>query len=320
MTNAGLRSEVLVYNGEGAGARSVQSALQTLRSTLRLHAPDRPSLKVATLSTADLLAGGWRRRCLLLVMPGGADLPYCRHLNGAGNQLINGYVREDGGAYLGLCAGAYYASARVEFEPGSRLEVVGDRELRLFEGTARGAVVPGFSYMSEAGAAATELRFMRLVEGGDSSGAELDPLGCTATDAELSDSCQDYCNGGPAFIPSADDCCQDSGSMAVLARYQDCGSGGIAALVVRAGSGRAVLAGTHPELHPDWLAAAANPDDLMASGSCSLAEADGCAAVAAAVQQRLADNQAARMRFWRLLLTAAGLGLYLLREQQGSHE
>lgn len=46
MTNAGMRSEVLVYNGEGAGTRSVQSALQTLRSTLRLHAPDRPSLKV----------------------------------------------------------------------------------------------------------------------------------------------------------------------------------------------------------------------------------------------------------------------------------
>ena len=27
---------------------------------------------------------------------------------------------EGGGAYLGLCAGAYYACARVEFEPGSR--------------------------------------------------------------------------------------------------------------------------------------------------------------------------------------------------------
>jgi Biotin-protein ligase, N terminal len=47
-------------------------------------------MEVRTLGTADLLAGSWRRRCVLLVMPGGADLPYCRHLNGAGNELISG--------------------------------------------------------------------------------------------------------------------------------------------------------------------------------------------------------------------------------------
>jgi glutamine amidotransferase-like uncharacterized protein len=126
--------EVLVYSGEGAGARSVQSAVQTLQSTLQLGPPDKPALKVLgcvamscmfrccmcrlggspylpeltqhgilylaglrkhvmkvkTLGTADLLAGSWRRRCLMLVMPGGADLPYCRHLDGAGNDLIRG--------------------------------------------------------------------------------------------------------------------------------------------------------------------------------------------------------------------------------------
>ncbi len=145
---------------------------------------------MASLDTAELLAGGWQDGCLLLVLPGGADLPYCKHLNGRGNALIRGacssnelltsaapaacfcvlyfialpcmlpcaaawkhrawmgvalsscalrfpltllspfplfppacaaadYV-EGGGAYLGLCAGAYYACARVEFEPGSR--------------------------------------------------------------------------------------------------------------------------------------------------------------------------------------------------------
>ena len=26
----------------------------------------------------------------MLVMPGGADLPYCKHLNGRGNDLIRG--------------------------------------------------------------------------------------------------------------------------------------------------------------------------------------------------------------------------------------
>jgi hypothetical protein len=47
-------------------------------------------MQVASLDTADLLEGGWREGCLLLVMPGGADLPYCKHLNGRGNALIRG--------------------------------------------------------------------------------------------------------------------------------------------------------------------------------------------------------------------------------------
>ena len=141
-------------------------------------------MQVASLDTAELLEGGWREGCLLLVMPGGADLPYCRHLNGRGNSLIRGgpvMIRtpalsslldalhpqglqsqappqlgrlfcslhtccrvpshppaclpaclpgaaclpptefvEGGGSYMGLCAGAYYASSHVQFEPGTR--------------------------------------------------------------------------------------------------------------------------------------------------------------------------------------------------------
>lgn len=56
------------------------------------------------------------------IVAGGADLAYCAQLNGAGNAVIRRYV-SSGGAYLGLCAGAYYACRRVEFEPGGPLEV-----------------------------------------------------------------------------------------------------------------------------------------------------------------------------------------------------
>jgi hypothetical protein len=48
-----------------------------------------------------------------------------------------------GGAYLGLCAGAYYACSRVEFEPGGPLQVRGDRELGFFPGVAAGAAYAG---------------------------------------------------------------------------------------------------------------------------------------------------------------------------------
>ena len=46
--------------------------------------------QVDSLDTSELLEGGWREGCLLLVMPGGADLPYCKHLDGRGNSLIRG--------------------------------------------------------------------------------------------------------------------------------------------------------------------------------------------------------------------------------------
>ncbi|KAG2452489.1 hypothetical protein HYH02_002728 [Chlamydomonas schloesseri] len=143
---------VMVYNGEGAGYRSARTALESAREFLA------PGVHVRFLSTSELLEGSWVDRCLLLIMPGGADLPYCKHLNGRGNRIIRGYV-EAGGAYLGICAGAYYACSRVEFEPGSRLQVVGDRELAFFPGRARGAAYPGFDYLSEAGSTAAPLAF-----------------------------------------------------------------------------------------------------------------------------------------------------------------
>lgn len=119
----------------------------------------RQHYEVVTINAGELLAGGWQARTALLVMPGGADLPYCKHLNGTGNAHIRDFVAT-GGSYLGICAGAYYACARIEFEPGGTMEVVGDRELRFFPGAARGAVVPGFDYQTERGAAAVRVRYV----------------------------------------------------------------------------------------------------------------------------------------------------------------
>lgn len=65
---------------------------------------------------------------------------------------------EDGGSYLGLCAGGYYGSARCEFEVGNAgMEVIGPRELAFYPGACRGSVFPGFVYNSEEGAVAAHL-------------------------------------------------------------------------------------------------------------------------------------------------------------------
>ena len=50
-------------------------------------------------------------------------------------------------------------------------------------------------------------------------------------------------------------------------RYNNAAAeGAISALAVQAGKGRAVLTGTHPELHPDWLLGAAAAEELAAAG------------------------------------------------------
>lgn len=168
----------------------------------------------------------------MLVMPGGADLGYCRTLNGAGNRRIEQFVRR-GGAYLGFCAGGYYGCRRCEFEVGDKtLEVIGDRELSFFPGTCRGGAFAGFVYHSEDGTRAAESRVVTDALAG-------------AVPAVF----RSYYNGGGVFVDAPG--YADKG-VEVLARYTeelnvDPGEGSAAVVYCKVGDGAAVLTGTHPE-------------------------------------------------------------------------
>lgn len=70
----------------------------------------------------------------VLVMPGGADLYYCEKLNGAGNTKIKAFV-ENGGGYLGICAGAYYGCTQLNWDNGA---ISGSRELAFIDAVATG--------------------------------------------------------------------------------------------------------------------------------------------------------------------------------------
>ena len=162
---------VLVYSGEGAGSRSVQSALESLRSSLSATIEaskicDYPvialSFSLALIwpscnSKCPVMAARlvkWARRsssagsagrttascwscqeeqtCPIAAAwmgwePSRYEVRFtCMHhawleviTPGSKAGFLAGYV-EGGGAYLGLCAGAYYASAYVEFDLGTR--------------------------------------------------------------------------------------------------------------------------------------------------------------------------------------------------------
>jgi len=169
--------------------------------------------------------------CALLILPGGADLPYCRTFNGAGNRRIAQYVRQ-GGSFVGFCAGGYYGSKQCEFEPDNlKLAVVGSRELAFFPGTCRGAAFTGFEYASENGARAPKLSVPAVGEG------------------EEAFSFMCYFNGGGVFVDAAK--LKDQG-VEVLASYEDeldvDGGDGKAAVVYRKiGGGGVILTGPHPE-------------------------------------------------------------------------
>jgi biotin--protein ligase len=122
-----MQLKIYLYCGEGVGSRSLLETKNFL-SSYGL---------VEEIDAKGVILGSWANDAALFVIPGGADLPYCQLLNGAGNKAILEYVRE-GGAYLGICAGSYYAGNFVEFAKGTDLEILGPRELAFFSGTVEG--------------------------------------------------------------------------------------------------------------------------------------------------------------------------------------
>ncbi|KAK4703255.1 biotin---protein ligase, partial [Phenoliferia sp. Uapishka_3] len=219
--------QVLVFNGSGVSAASRDHALHNLRSFLS-HRYD-----VQLITPKSLRDDPWPGVCSLLVFPGGRDLPYQFDLQGKANQRIKDFVK-GGGKFLGFCAGAYYASTRVEFEIGSPLEVVGDRELAFFPGTCRGTVFPGFAYETEAGARQAEITLNRTAWRDHWS--------------QSPESVSVWYNGGGAFI----DADGFGPHVTTLARYEEVEGKPAAGVRCRVGEGVAVLWAVHPE-HPTLL-------------------------------------------------------------------
>lgn len=181
------------------------------------------------LATAEAVIDG----CVLgmadiFVMPGGADLPYCKKLNGVGNNNLRAYV-EGGGTYLGICAGAYYGCHAIEFHKGREDEICGNRELSFIDAVAYGSLPQLAPYydltLKSAGIAA-----IRLANG-------------TQTQA--------FYHGGPAFRAGND-------NADILATYA-AAEERPAILRNKVGDGTVILSGVHFEVNVENLKT--HPDD-----------------------------------------------------------
>ncbi|KAG0330016.1 biotin holocarboxylase synthetase [Podila humilis] len=267
---------VLVYSGEGTSRTSLAHTVRTLKALVGHH------YDVMKIDAKGLLTEPWEESTSLLVFPGGRDLPYTKDLNGAANAKIRAYV-QSGGRFWGICAGAYYSSSHVLFEPGTPLQVEGSRELKFFAGECRGVVYPGFVYDSELGANAVEVQLNKEYLG--------ESLGYDRTRV--------YFNGGGYFVNA-----ETYPDTEVFAWYTDnngpesgidpssAAPKKVAMIACKVGQGLTLLSGVHPEYDASHLDAG-NPEYGPLPN----------------VVSRLLEHEKERVELLRRLLTKLGLKL-----------
>jgi len=200
--------KIAIYTDEGTnkeGITCLAAKLQNYRP-LFINADDISSELLSSLS--------------LLIIPGGRDIPYHQKLAGAKNQNIIQFVR-GGGSYLGICAGAYFASSEFEFDKGADLEIIAKRELSFFPGKAIGpAFGPNtFQYNNRKGAKAALIQT---------------PL--------LSSPIYSFYNGGCYFENAHED-----PEIDLLGSYSEIEGSPPAIISRQIGSGLAILSGVHLE-------------------------------------------------------------------------
>jgi glutamine amidotransferase-like uncharacterized protein len=196
-----------VYSGKGVDG----GALKQLIRSLQQETP----CQIQRIDAKELIESSWEQNSSLFIMPGGRDIFYHQDLEGRGTDKIRSYV-ESGGNYLGICAGAYFASSHIEFEKGGNLEVCGSRSLQFFPGIAWGpAYGPNqYSYENTKGVKAARIS-SHLGEG------------------------HIYFNGGCAFNLNT--------SIEVMSRYLDLQTQPPAVIKRSFGKGLVILSGVHIE-------------------------------------------------------------------------
>ncbi|HCU58416.1 MAG TPA: hypothetical protein DIC64_00350 [Alphaproteobacteria bacterium] len=210
-----MQEKVLIYRDYGVGD------LRGLEKGLKEYFEPRKMMVEYTDATAIIKENALNENVALFVMPGGAATPFLEKLKVQGNEKIKDYVHQ-GGHYLGVCAGAYYACTKVAFETDIEpLAIVRNHELLdLVEAEAVGTLHKELGirpYMkNEASGATVKLKW---------------------ADDEIHYA---HYHGGPKFEALKDGC-------EVLATYADIKGEPPAIIAQTFGRGRVVLSGVHFE-------------------------------------------------------------------------
>lgn len=213
---------IYIYAGPGTSKSSLMQTENTMNVFLKSN------YHIKQILPEQIIHDNWEKQTALLIIPGGADIPYLKTLNGAGNQKIRSYV-ENGGAFLGICAGGYYGGSFVDFAKGAPLEVLGKRELSFFPGVVRGPILADFDYKNESGARAAKVMWK------NHSPFQKDSYFTV------------YYKGGGCFVDA-----DKKNNITILACYDTEGQDA-AIIECPVGSGKAILSGVHFEYDPNLM-------------------------------------------------------------------
>jgi len=211
--------QIIVYVDQGVDGVSLKQLVKNLYQEVDLSEYIIRRMDAQMLKTAN-----WEPETALLIIPGGRDIYYHTALDGCGTDKIRRFV-ESGGCYLGLCAGAYFASNEIEFEKGGRLQVCAKRSLSFYPGKAIGPAYGPNRYSIES-----------------QEGVE------AALIAHKDVSCFVYYNGGCFF--DADRSFSHVTSLAIYKQLQDEPPAILSCQVER---GLAILSGVHIEFSTQFL-------------------------------------------------------------------
>ena len=124
--SVGLKAQdVYIYSDDGTWADGIV-ALESFF--------DNQNITHQRLYASDLNNNTWNKNVGAILFPGGYSYNYQLAISLEAIDTLRNYVSE-GGSYIGICAGAYFASKTVDWE--------GDAypyELSLFDGTATGSL------------------------------------------------------------------------------------------------------------------------------------------------------------------------------------
>lgn len=148
-------SQIIIYVDEGVGGVALKHTVKSLQQEVDLN-----HHTLVRMDAKALKKESWEKDTALLVVPGGRDVYYHSALHPEGTWKIRNFVA-NGGSYLGLCAGAYFACDFIEFEKGGHLEVCAKRNLEFFPGKAIGPAygMNKYCYETEKGAEAALISF-----------------------------------------------------------------------------------------------------------------------------------------------------------------
>ena len=139
-------NEILIYNDYGSSEFCVEQLFKCFKLIYTNKELTIKKINAKQIIEDDILAD--REQTKLLCLGGGFDLGYMKSLTEIGMAKIKRFV-ESGGNYLGICAGAYFACNYVEFDLNGKLEVIGERYLKFFNGKSIGPLNKHFIYNSD---------------------------------------------------------------------------------------------------------------------------------------------------------------------------